>query len=359
MNYDFIVGLGFIREDKSNFTNNTTYYYGISEKQYNDVTQALQYSGNNVPLFTIRNTSGNNYRGSFVVVKNLFPSTVFVGKNVSVVLSEIRAVDSIVPSKSAYGNLREYRGQEVWRLYIGQYGSKSALSNQVSETPYMESNSAKEKIELYNKKEDNNSMNMNKMMPKFDFGPANDVIFSIYGPSFRDNENRYFAIKGDEYVDVTGMTFDFFGMCYKMPVAKTKVEMGDFILHDGSWTRIVDVDERGYLIVEKIFAKEVVTILPTKNMFGFDFYTKLVTFGGDMFGEANADNPFGNILPFMMMNQSGGAKDDILPIMLMMNQAKQNSTNSLGFDPMMLMLMSGNMNESSIKNMIFLSMLKK
>jgi hypothetical protein len=74
--------------------------------------------------------------------------------------------------------------------------------------------------------------------------------------------------------------------------------------------------------------------MPTKNMFGFDFYTKLVNVFGDFAGQASKDNPFGNMLPFMMMSD-GGKMEDMLPMLMMMGGQFDMS------NPMMLMAMCG------------------
>ena len=71
-------------------------------------------------------------------------------------------------------------------------------------------------------------------------------------------------------------------------------------------------------------------ILPVKSPFGFNFFTKVVCFV-DMNGAsaASPDNPFGGLLPFLML---GEGKD---------------------FDPMMLMFMGGNMNFASNPMMMY------
>ena len=121
-------------------------------------------------------------------------------------------------------------------------------------------------------------------------------------------------------------------MAYKMPVAKKDIKPNDFILHQGLWVRVVEVADN--IMVEKIFEQEVSFIIPVKNLFGFDFVTKLVYFDfGDM--GVSEDNPFGNMLPFLIMKDSDS---DMLPLMFMM----QNSGGAPSMDfsnPMMMYMM--------------------
>ena len=186
-----------------------------------------------------------------------------------------------------------------------------------------------------NKKKEDKNMFEN-MMKDFKFGPATDVKFSIYGPAFNGGD-RWLSRHEGEWVDVSDMLIDVGNICYMMPVAKSFIEEGDFILHKGKWARVdCIVEEDNYISVEKINEQEVVQVLPTKNMFGFDYYTKLVcpieSFeGAEGFG-ATTDNPFG-MLPFVMAMKDG-KKDNLLPLMMM--GGKMDMSN-----PMMLMMLGG------------------
>ena len=186
-----------------------------------------------------------------------------------------------------------------------------------------------------NEKKEGKNMFEN-MMKDIKFGPATDTRFSIYGPAFNGGD-RWLARHEGEWVDVTDMLIDVGNICYMMPVAKNSIKEGDFILHKGKWARVdCIVEEENFISVEKINEQEVVQVLPTKNMFGFDYYTKLIcpieSFeGAEGFG-ATTDNPFG-MLPFIMAMKDG-KKDNLLPLMMM--SGKMDMSN-----PMMLMMLSG------------------
>ena len=186
-----------------------------------------------------------------------------------------------------------------------------------------------------NEKKEGKNMFEN-IMKDIKFGPATDTRFSIYGPAFNGGD-RWLARHEGEWVDVTDMLIDVGNICYMMPVAKNSIKEGDFILHKGKWARVdCIVEEENFISVEKINEQEVVQVLPTKNMFGFDYYTKLIcpieSFeGAEGFG-ATTDNPFG-MLPFIMAMKDG-KKDNLLPLMMM--SGKMDMSN-----PMMLMMLNG------------------
>lgn len=186
-----------------------------------------------------------------------------------------------------------------------------------------------------NEKKEGKNMFEN-IMKDIKFGPATDVRFSIYGPAFNGGD-RWLARYEGEWVDVSDMLIDVGNICYMMPVAKNSIKEGDFILHKGKWVRVdCIVEKENFIYVEKINEQEVVQVLPTKNMFGFDYYTKLMcpieSFeGAEGFG-ATTDNPFG-MLPFIMAMKDG-KKDNLLPLMMM--SGKMDMSN-----PMMLMMLSG------------------
>lgn len=207
------------------------------------------------------------------------------------------------------------------------------------------------KLAVNNEKKEDKNMFEN-IMKDFKFGPATDVKFSIYGPAFNGGD-RWLARHEGEWVDVSDMLIDISGLCYMMPVAKSMVKEGDFILHKTKWARVDCVVETdNYISVEKINEQEVVQILPTKNVFGFDYYTKLICpidgfEGAEGFG-ATTDNPFG-MLPFIMAMKDG-KKDNLLPFMMM--GGKMDMSN-----PMMLMMLGGD--NSNLGLMMAMMAMKK
>ena len=200
----------------------------------------------------------------------------------------------------------------------------------------------KETVDNLKLREEKRDMNMKNIMKDFNFGKASGVKMSMYGPAFQSLSNsgtsEWIALekKTGDWVDVTTLIFDIDIPFYQMPVPKDKVAVNDFIKHNGVWVRVIDFDENtAYPIVEDAFNKEQKTIIPTKSPFGFDFYTKLVNIMGDMSFNTSKDQPFGNMLPFLMLN-NGGKMTDMLPMMMLMNGGEMDM-----FNPMMMFALMG------------------
>ena len=184
--------------------------------------------------------------------------------------------------------------------------------------------------------EEKKMFNFNYLKEKFKFGEYNDAKMSPYGIAFQ-NGNEYFAVntKTMELIDVTGLVFDF-NCVYAMPVAANAVKVGDFIFHNYGPVLVRAIHEDGTLKCWHINAHEVITVLPVKSPFGFNFYTKLVSLVDNMGMTPTNDNPFGNIWPLLLMNDKKDSKDMMMLMMLMNQQGGQ-------FNPMMMyMMMDGN-----------------
>lgn len=196
-------------------------------------------------------------------------------------------------------------------------------------------------INIQNKKEKNE---MNMKIFDTQFGKVDDVAMSIYGATFKtvgtDGLARSIAYDPNtqEYIDVPNeMIIAKGSYCYAMPCTADNLHIGEYIRHNGAWARVIDVDDAARIIVEKIATREVATILPVRSIFGYSFYTKLITPFQSGFMTADAEHPFGNILPLLMMGD--GKMDEMLPLMFMMGQgsiAQFDMSN-----PMMLMMFMG------------------
>ena len=189
-------------------------------------------------------------------------------------------------------------------------------------------------VERKGKEKDNM---FNKMFKNIEFGKITDgsIRMSIYGPAFKSADGSYIAYANEDYIDATGFVFnDMDSFCFKMPVGEDHVDLNDFIVHNGKYCRVVDLDDNGNWVVEDVYAREVKTIMSVRSPFGFNFLTKIITFGQEMFA-ANKDNPFGSILPMMMLCGDSAKNDNSMMMAMMM----MNNTNEI--DPMMMYLMCG------------------
>ena len=212
------------------------------------------------------------------------------------------------------------------------------------ETNYLKSNNPS-KINTEKKKE---KTMFESMMKNLHFGKADSAKMSIYGPALRE------AVSGDTWIAFDKSKEQWIDVPWEaildiplleMPVAKSNIQLGDFIFHAGTgWVRVIDFDdEMNYFIeAEDPSNHEIIKILPTRNMFGFDFYTKLIVpFDmGATFGGASASNPFG-MLPMLMMmsdkNKSGSGDNSMLMAMMMM----QNGGMDFASNPLMMYALMG------------------
>ena len=190
----------------------------------------------------------------------------------------------------------------------------------------------------------------------FDFGPVNGdkVRMSIYGIAVKNNAGTYvsFNPQSQEIIDVDILNFDGEQFLYKMPVAINAIRTGDVVIH-GRKPMFVEVVNATDITVVDVFEGERKNIMPTKSPFGFNFMTKVVSIMDMMNGGStpSAENPFGNILPFLMLNQKG--ENDFNPMMLMLMMNQQGVANNMN---MMLPLLMTQKDGQVDANMMFMMM---
>lgn len=173
-----------------------------------------------------------------------------------------------------------------------------------------------------NKYKENDTMKMPTM--NFDFGPfagPGVVALSPYGIAVRNSNNEYLTYNAanGSVVNVTGFTFDFQKMIYKMPVAAKDLRAGDMVLHCGKPMYVQSIEDDGIHCID-ILSSESKVAIPITNPFGFNFMTKIVSLMNFNAAQPSADNPFGNLMPFMMMaSVMGDDSDNDFSKMMMMS----------------------------------------
>lgn len=201
-----------------------------------------------------------------------------------------------------------------------------------------------------NNNKEKNKMNTSNLF-NFDFGPASSSQFrmSPYGLAVRTQANGWVAYnaKTGDLMDVDILNFDISKIIYKMPVALTAIKPGDILMHNGKpvFVREVATNCNTVRVIDYTNAT-VADILPVKSPFGFNFFTKICPlFDFDQMN-ANADNPFGNMLPFLMLN---GEKDgDFDPTLLFMASAMTNSNIDFANNPLMMYFLMNRQDKSDI-----------
>lgn len=242
---------------------------------------------------------------------------------------------------------------------IGLDGSSYSLN--VSDVDKLEDRVEKLEKTVIKKQNISCNENVNKEDKKmkgfnFDFGPVNGdkVRMSIYGIAVKNNTGTYvsFNPQSQEIIDVDILNFDGEQFLYKMPVAINAIRTGDVVIHSRKPMFVEVVNETDITVVD-VFEGERKNIMPTKSPFGFNFMTKVVSIMDMMNGGStpSAENPFGNILPFLMLNQKG--ENDFNPMMLMLMMNQQGVANNMN---MMLPLLMAPQNGQVDANMMFMMM---
>lgn len=188
----------------------------------------------------------------------------------------------------------------------------------------------------------NNNNKENNEMMKFDFGPVDSSVhMSMYGMAIKNASGTYVAYDKNtcNLIDVDILNFEGANkFIYKMPVSIKNVNCGDIIIHARKPMFVMAAYANGHFKVLDIFDGEEKTIVPARSPFGFDFVTKVISLFDFSNATADASNPFGNMLPFLLMSDSKSSdKDNLLPLMFMMNGNTDITQN-----PMMLWALAGN-----------------
>lgn len=238
-----------------------------------------------------------------------------------------------------------------------QASSSSILTTADAISEYVQSQLAtnKNKSEPTMKEESNK---MDNKMFNFDFGPikGDNIRMSMYGLAIKNRDGNYVAWDktNESIMNVDILNFSGDGLMYKMPVPIKDIKDGDIIIHNRVPMFVVETFEKALDVID-IYSGEHKTIILSRSPFGFNFATKVVSlidFGAMSDNTPSEDNPFGNMWPLLMLNDSGsidpmmlalmcmgkgdnanpmmmcallaskGDNDNLLPLMLMMNGGK-------------------------------------
>lgn len=203
-----------------------------------------------------------------------------------------------------------------------------------------------------NKERESNNMKFN-----FDFGSCenDNVRMSPYGIAIKNTDSTWvsYDAKSGNIIDVDIFNFDGGKYLFKMPVAVKDVKVGDTIIHQRTPVYVVEVKGTDITVIDPRAGDKKI-ILPTTNMFGFNFITKVVSLLDGALGTPTNDNPFGNMLPFFLMSNSDKKGNDIDPLMMAMLLNGGNAAG--GFqNPMMLALMCAD--QTNMRDVLPLMML--
>lgn len=255
-------------------------------------------------------------------------------------------INSVKVSPVIEGTMIDYddcviKGDTINSGIIGKWdGIEVKLDEFVSKDEFYEivedmKNRLATKMDI-NEKENNNM----KMFGNFDFGKVdgNTVRMSMYGLAVKNHVGTWVSYNSatNEVVDVDVMNFDGSNFMYKMPVAIEQVKVGDVVIHNRKPVYVTGIAD-GKLSAIDVMAGEEKVVLLTRNMFGFNFVTKVVSLM-DMTGmtKPSAENPFGNMWMLALMgdNKEFDFKD-MLMMQMLSGQAPVN-----GMNPMLMLMLA-------------------
>ena len=180
---------------------------------------------------------------------------------------------------------------------------------------------------------------------------GNKIAFSIKGLCFRKDDYTWVAWDTAErkLVDVNNFNFNLDGLLYMLPAALNQIQSGDLIIYNNQPVFVESIEDNALNVINPTEGTKQ-TILPEHNLFGFDFVTKIVDLSNGALTNVNADkdNPFGNMLPFILL-QDNANSDNLLPLVLM-SQGNFDMNN-----PLMLMAFAKNSNMGDILPLMLLS----
>lgn len=208
-----------------------------------------------------------------------------------------------------------------------------------------------------NNKKENDTMDTKNII-NFDFGPVNDeaIRLSPYGMAVHANKNgdwlTYNPDKG-EMMNVNIFNFKMDKFIYKMPAPLGSIKPGDLILHQKIPMFVRSVDNvAGTIEAINYLDSTIASILPVKSPFGFNFVTKIISLIDFSKVNADNDNPFGNMLPMMLLSGDGETDTTTLCMAMMM---MQNGGLDM-FNPMMMyfLLKDNNSNDNLLPLMFMM-----
>lgn len=253
-------------------------------------------------------------------------------------LNEILSYDSTCSSASSSTHsssnytIREYRDNTASsQIAVGSFDqvydqstSRSLSDTYVTRDDFEEMRAMlAKKADLMPTQEMQDIKKENKMKGfNFDFGPCtnNAVKMSLYGLAVKNAAGTWVSYNPveDTIIDVDILNFDGAKYLYKIPTAIKDIAAGDVVVHAGKPMFVVSTAPKSLNVVDPV-SGEKKEIMLTRSPFGFDFATKIVNFLGNFMNTTpTPDNPFGNMWMLMLaQSDNTSAMPDLLPLMLM------------------------------------------
>lgn len=223
-----------------------------------------------------------------------------------------------------------------------------------AETPNL---SKKLKQAFGNKNKNNKGDTFMKLFNNLNVGKytREDVSYSLKGMAYKTIDEKYVAYCDGDLVDVTDLLIDMKDMLYSIPVSYNSIKAGDIILHNDTPVIVSgNPTEEAPFTIPVIFpkTKETRNIMPEKNIFNFNFVVKIVNLMEGLFKNngANDTNPFGNLLPFMFLNNN--SDEGTFKNLMLMNMVNGGAANT---NPLFLYALMGDKSNDDLFKIMLLS----
>lgn len=394
--YKYII-CKFVKSDATEPTidNSKLYVYDISDCPiWENEDYFKQLSSVNIgDWYFITNENDYSYKGSRVEIEYIIETErpfIFVKKESENQKYKIKKLQYIIKAQSNYSDLLNYFFgfyisrdedclifQERDDILVGRDGKTFSCVKEMADyynipfSPefnyskenegflYFQSSNLSVKPQEYKIIKQKEKNNMNKIFGNVEFGKyrGNEIRISMSGLAYKNNEGRYIAYDSDKgsLTDVTEFIFDSDDLIYLFPVAIKDIEIGDIIKHSSSYMIVTDILDGSLETVDPV-SGEIKNIIPTKNIFGFNFYTKVVSLiNSNSFGKVNSDNPFGNMLPFFLLKDNSGEGLSIENFMLM-NLLNGGQTNiDFQSNPLLMCLFLDNKDKDNLLPLLLMN----
>lgn len=221
------------------------------------------------------------------------------------------------------------------------------------------------RVKMINIKNDNNKKErktMKNIFKNFNFGElkTDAIAYSFNGIAFRDSNQNYcvYNVDTNEATNVSDLVIDI--PLYSIPVNRDSIKKGDIIKHKSNFFIVKNITTNGIEAIEPM-GGIIMTLIPERSIFGFNYYTKVISPFSMIGNTANEANPFGNMLPFMFMNKDNDSDNsDMFKYLMMfsfMGNGNSNINQMLPFmlmsedketNPMLMMMLAQNFNSYNV-----------
>lgn len=201
-----------------------------------------------------------------------------------------------------------------------------------------------------NKGESKMNLNLKGLLGNVEMGMDSNLVLTLNGVGVKKGDSVYVYTNGEITEISEDMIIADGNFGYIIPTGLKEVKEGDLVKFKSQYYYIEEILKDNKLKVMSVDGEEK-TIKCSKNMFGMYYVSKITSLFGDKFNKdsTSESNPFGDLLPLLMMGKNeDGNLNNLLPLMMMGNSnfdtnnllplLMMNGSNDNNLLPLMLMM---------------------